>query len=104
MALGRIPILLYHSLTSRASPAYRRFAVDPGAFRTQMDLLAEAGVRTATIGELVALGSDVPPSSYSTSRCRPCGSEAFARRPTSSADISGEQVSGWNATAKAIDP
>ena len=62
MALGRIPILLYHSLTSGASPAYRRFAVDPGAFRTQMDLLAEAGVRTATIGELVALGSDVPPA------------------------------------------
>jgi peptidoglycan/xylan/chitin deacetylase (PgdA/CDA1 family) len=62
MVLGRIPILLYHSLTSRASPAYRRFAVDPGVFRTQMDLLAEAGVRTATIGELVALGSDVPPA------------------------------------------
>jgi peptidoglycan/xylan/chitin deacetylase (PgdA/CDA1 family) len=54
--------LLYHSLTSQASGAYRRFAVDPGVFRAQMDLLAEAGVRTATIGELLALGPDVPPA------------------------------------------
>lgn len=49
-----IPILLYHSLTTEASAAYRPYAVDPGRFREQMEQLAGDGFRTLTVSELAA--------------------------------------------------
>jgi peptidoglycan/xylan/chitin deacetylase (PgdA/CDA1 family) len=48
-----IPILLYHSLTTVASPGYRPYSVPPDRFRSQMEHLAEARVHTLTVGELV---------------------------------------------------
>ena len=51
--MPRVPVLLYHSLTAGATPSYRRFAVDPDAFREQMAAIVEAGVETTTIADLV---------------------------------------------------
>jgi peptidoglycan/xylan/chitin deacetylase (PgdA/CDA1 family) len=53
---GRIPILLYHSLTAQAREAYRPYAVDPGLFRAQMEAIAEAGLASTTISDLVGRG------------------------------------------------
>ena len=51
---GRVPVLVYHSLTAEATDRYRGFAIDPGRFREQMDAIAEAGYRTSTVAELLA--------------------------------------------------
>ena len=50
----RIPILLYHSLTVDARPSYRPYAVDPGLFRAQMECIAETGLTTSTVSDLLA--------------------------------------------------
>lgn len=59
------PILLYHSLTAAASPAYRPYAVDPTRFRAQMELVAGSGCRTMTVRDLAAILDDpageIPP-------------------------------------------
>jgi peptidoglycan/xylan/chitin deacetylase (PgdA/CDA1 family) len=57
-----VPILMYHSVSATATPAFRRFAVHPRRFAAHMDHLAALGVRTLTIRELHALRSaGVPP-------------------------------------------
>jgi peptidoglycan/xylan/chitin deacetylase (PgdA/CDA1 family) len=48
------PILLYHSLTAQATQAYRPYAVDPGKFREQMEMVAASGSRTLTVRDHVA--------------------------------------------------
>ena len=53
----RIPILLYHSITADARPSYRPNTVDPGLFRAQMESIAEAGLATPTISDLIARGT-----------------------------------------------
>jgi peptidoglycan/xylan/chitin deacetylase (PgdA/CDA1 family) len=53
-----IPILLYHSITRDATAGYRPYAVDPVRFRTQMELVAQAGSRTLTVRELGAILAD----------------------------------------------
>ncbi len=52
------PILLYHSISAEATPGYRPYAVDPGRFRAQMELVAQAGCRTLTVRELGAILAD----------------------------------------------
>jgi peptidoglycan/xylan/chitin deacetylase (PgdA/CDA1 family) len=52
------PILLYHSISLEATSGYRPYAVDPGRFRTQMELVAQAGCRTLTVRELGAILAD----------------------------------------------
>jgi peptidoglycan/xylan/chitin deacetylase (PgdA/CDA1 family) len=52
----RIPILLYHSVsTTAAHPLIGRFTVAPGAFERHLDMVVARGLRTRTISELVAL-------------------------------------------------
>lgn len=50
----RIPVLVYHSVTAEATDRYRGFAMDPGLFREQMDVLADGGYRTRTVEDLFA--------------------------------------------------
>lgn len=52
------PILLYHSLSVEAHPGYRPYAVDPGRFREQMEIVAAGGFRTLTVRELAAIMAD----------------------------------------------
>ena len=40
---GRVPILVYHSVTTEATDQYRGFALDPGLFREQMAAVVDAG-------------------------------------------------------------
>jgi peptidoglycan/xylan/chitin deacetylase (PgdA/CDA1 family) len=48
------PILLYHSLTAKATRGYRPYAVDPGRFREQMEMIAASGYQTLTMRDHVA--------------------------------------------------
>lgn len=50
----RTPVLVYHSVTERATDRYRGFAIDPGLFREQMAAVAETGYRTRTVGDLLS--------------------------------------------------
>ena len=50
----RIPVLVYHSVSEQASDRYRGFAIDPGLFREQMAVVAEAGYRTRTVADLLS--------------------------------------------------
>lgn len=54
----RLPILLYHSLTTHAAAGYRPYTVDPGRFRDHMELLAGNGYTTLTVRELIAIRDD----------------------------------------------
>lgn len=54
-----IPILLYHSISDRASPAFRQWAVAPSRFGEHIAYLTEAGYTALTLGELVQ-GLDMP--------------------------------------------
>lgn len=59
-----IPILLYHSIDDRFSPAYRRWAVTPARFDAQLRWLKSAGYTAVTISSLVAAfrgEGDLPP-------------------------------------------
>jgi peptidoglycan/xylan/chitin deacetylase (PgdA/CDA1 family) len=42
---GHLPVLMYHSVGSGASKAFRRWQVDPGLFAEQLDALVTAGYR-----------------------------------------------------------
>jgi peptidoglycan/xylan/chitin deacetylase (PgdA/CDA1 family)/GT2 family glycosyltransferase len=48
-----VPILMYHSLSRDAAPAFRRFALDPALFEDHLSLLADQGYRTLTVSDLV---------------------------------------------------
>ena len=53
-----LPILVYHSVSDRVSPAFRRFSVSPSLFREHLEVLAEEGYRTQTLSS--AAGQLVP--------------------------------------------
>lgn len=58
---GRVPILVYHSVTTEATDRYRGFALDPGLFREQMAAVVDAGLRTITVDEMASAISDRDP-------------------------------------------
>src|SRR5579859_4230179 len=49
-----IPILMYHSIASDAAPRFRKFAVTPDSFASQLDYLAAHHYTPITISQLVA--------------------------------------------------
>jgi peptidoglycan/xylan/chitin deacetylase (PgdA/CDA1 family) len=55
---GRVPILVYHSITTNATDRYRGFAIDPGLFREQMDAVVDAGLRTMTVDGMATAIAD----------------------------------------------
>ena len=55
---GRVPILVYHSVTTDATDRYRGFAIDPGLFREQMAAVVDAGLRTITVDEMASAIAD----------------------------------------------
>lgn len=59
-----IPILVYHSIDTECTTAYRRWMVTPQGFGAQLRALAERGYRSITVEELALLrrsGQPVPP-------------------------------------------
>lgn len=48
-----IPILMYHQVTPRPLPAFRKYAVTPGRFSAQMDWLDRAGYSAITVGDML---------------------------------------------------
>jgi peptidoglycan/xylan/chitin deacetylase (PgdA/CDA1 family) len=48
---GEVPVLMYHSIATKATRKFRRFAVDPGEFAAQMSYLDTAGYRPVTVAE-----------------------------------------------------
>ncbi|GAA0389819.1 hypothetical protein GCM10009530_46220 [Microbispora corallina] len=52
--MTRVPVLMYHSVTDRPTPATRPHAVRPGDFADQMAYLKEGGFTPLTFGGLVA--------------------------------------------------
>jgi peptidoglycan/xylan/chitin deacetylase (PgdA/CDA1 family) len=55
---GRVPILVYHSVTTEATDRYRGFAIDPGLFREQMAAVVGARLRTITVDEMASAIAD----------------------------------------------
>ncbi|NYI08119.1 polysaccharide deacetylase family protein [Allostreptomyces psammosilenae] len=51
---GRVPILMYHSVSANPTPATRSLSVTPAAFARQLAQLAEDGFTTTTISGLLA--------------------------------------------------
>ena len=49
-----VPILMYHQVTPRPLPTFRKYAVSVAAFAAQMGWLALAGYQPLTLDELVA--------------------------------------------------
>ena len=49
-----VPVLMYHSIASGTPRTFRRFAVDPDEFATQMTDLGGAGYCPVTVAELAA--------------------------------------------------
>jgi peptidoglycan/xylan/chitin deacetylase (PgdA/CDA1 family) len=59
-----VPILMYHSVSTEATPAFHRFAIHPARFAEHMDYLATENYTTVTVRELTALraaGAEIPP-------------------------------------------
>jgi len=50
-----VPILMYHSISGRASSAFADFAVPPARFAEQVRAIREAGFRAVTMSELARL-------------------------------------------------
>jgi O-antigen biosynthesis protein len=54
---GPVPILLYHGISTDASPAFRRWVVDPNRFAEHVEFLAAGGYQPVTVSQLArALG------------------------------------------------
>ena len=51
---GRVPILMYHQVTPRPLPSYRKYALTPQAFAAQMQWLALAGHHPITLDQFLA--------------------------------------------------
>ena len=49
-----VPILLYHSISGRASQRFRPWTLDPGLFEEHMELLVERGFAAVTLSHLIA--------------------------------------------------
>jgi peptidoglycan/xylan/chitin deacetylase (PgdA/CDA1 family) len=50
-----LPILCYHSVAAQPADLIRPFAVDPSTFAAHLDLIAERGLETPTVSELLEL-------------------------------------------------
>jgi peptidoglycan/xylan/chitin deacetylase (PgdA/CDA1 family) len=50
---GPIPILLYHSVSTRPAAAIAPFSVTPAEFGRQLDLIADGGYQVLTVSDLV---------------------------------------------------
>jgi peptidoglycan/xylan/chitin deacetylase (PgdA/CDA1 family) len=48
-----VPVLMYHSVSGAATPAFRPYAIAPDAFRSHVALLAEHDFEAITVGEYV---------------------------------------------------
>lgn len=48
-----VPILMYHSLSTRATASFRRFVLDPDLFEDHLAFLEAEGYRTTTVSDLV---------------------------------------------------
>lgn len=56
-----VPVLMYHSISDRASPRFRRWTVSPSSFAAQMEYLAEHGFSTLHAREYAeCLRGDAP--------------------------------------------
>ena len=49
-----VPILMYHSISDRAAPGFRKFVVSPAAFAEQMTYLARRDYSPLTVTQFVA--------------------------------------------------
>jgi peptidoglycan/xylan/chitin deacetylase (PgdA/CDA1 family) len=49
-----VPILMYHELTARPHPGFRRYSVSPGRFRAQMRFLARRKYHAVSLSTLAA--------------------------------------------------
>jgi peptidoglycan/xylan/chitin deacetylase (PgdA/CDA1 family) len=59
-----VPILMYHEITERPVPGFRKYCVTPKAFAAQMDWLVRLGYVSLTLDALrehLTLGSKLPP-------------------------------------------
>jgi peptidoglycan/xylan/chitin deacetylase (PgdA/CDA1 family) len=59
-----VPILMYHSVSTEATPAFHRFAIHPTRFAEHMAYLAAENYTTLTVRELTAqrtAGAEIPP-------------------------------------------
>lgn len=57
--MTKIPILMYHSISSVSSPEFRPFTVTPEAFEAQLHYLCEHGYQTLTVTQF--LTQKLPP-------------------------------------------
>lgn len=48
-----VPILMYHSVSAVARPAFRRFAVSPGRFRAHLSALRDRGYHALTLADFL---------------------------------------------------
>ena len=61
-----VPILMYHEITPRPLPGFRKYSVTPEAFTTQMDWLLRLGYTTVSLDTLLAsrsLNAELPSKS-----------------------------------------
>jgi O-antigen biosynthesis protein len=54
-----VPILLYHSVDSKAAEAYRRWAVTPAAFERHMAIIRDEGMTPLTLSQFVGRTSAI---------------------------------------------
>ena len=58
MAAASVPVLMYHSVSDRATPAFQPYAVGPHQFREHMAVLADRGCRMLTLSQRAAAMRD----------------------------------------------
>lgn len=54
-AQPRVPILMYHSLSTTGTPPFRRFTLAPELFQAHLGYLADQGYQTLSVSQLVEL-------------------------------------------------
>ena len=84
MTDGRVPILMYHAVSTSPNDATRELSVAPEAFAEQMALIADLGltpVRTADLAARWRSGRPLPERRPPCSR-RPPGPAAYNSRPS----------------------
>ena len=56
-SVNKVPILIYHSISSAATPKFRQFAISPGAFGEQMSYLHQQGFTPVTVTQFIRVRS-----------------------------------------------
>src|SRR5690242_7189443 len=51
--MALVPILVYHSVSAEPAPLIADFAVDEATFGAHLDLIAQRGLRTLTVSQLL---------------------------------------------------